>query len=194
MAEKFRRRNYFIKPHIQGQFILKIFVLMLFCCVLYAVIFANLSTDSMTITYKDSNLMLGKTPIILFREMLKAQGAFIISGGIGVVIYALIISHRFAGPLYKLELCVKLMLEGDHAFTIELRPNDKGHELAEVINLYNDKVSKEISEMRETTAALGEKLAQCDASKSDVPHTRISEALLLVNQLQDKLKYYKINS
>ena len=194
MAEKIKRRNYFIKPHIQGRFIVKIFVLMLFCCILYAAFFANFSTDSMTITYKDYHLMLGKTPIILFKDMLKAQGAFIVSGGIGVVIFALIISHRFAGPLYKFELCVKSMLEGDHAFTIELRPNDKGHELAELINLYNEKVAREICEMKEATAALGKKLAQCDVSNAGLAQIRITEAVQLVNQLQDKLQCYKINS
>ena len=193
MAEKWKRRNYFIKPDIQGLFILKTFVLVFLCCILYAAILANLSADSMTITYKDNNLLLGKTPIILFKEMMKAQGLFIASGGIGVVIFALLISHRFAGPLYKLELCTGLMLEGDHSFTVKFRPHDKGHELAKVYNLYNAKVSKDIHEMRATTTALGEKLALLDVSKPDMSRNGVAEAVELVNRLHEKLQQYKIH-
>lgn len=193
MAYNRKRRNYFIKPDIQGMFILKTFVLVFFCCILYAAIFAYFSTDSMTITYEDYNLLLGKTPLILFKDMMKAQGAFIASGGISAVFFALVVSHHFAGPLYKLECSTKLMMEGDHSFTIKLRPGDKGKELADVINRYNEKLSSDIHEMRATTAALGEKLALLDVSKADLAQNGVAEAAHLVAQLQEKLHQYKIH-
>src|SRR6185369_1563649 len=192
MADKVKRRNYFIKPDIQGLLILKIFMLVFFCCILYAVILACFSTDSMTITYENNNLMLGKTPFILFKDMMKAQGVFIVSGGVGAVIFALMISHHFAGPLYKLERCMKLMLEGDHSFTIVFRHNDREQELADVINRYNRKVSSDISEMRTTIAALGEKLSLLDVSKPDSAQNGVAEAAHLVTQLQEKLHQYII--
>ena len=70
MAIYLRRRNYFNMPDIQGKLALKTFVLVCLCSVLYVFILANFSTDSMTITYKDNNLMLGKTHAVLFKEML----------------------------------------------------------------------------------------------------------------------------
>jgi len=194
MAGKWKRRNYFINPDIQGMFILKTFMLVFFCCVLYAAILANFSTDSMTITYKDNHLLLQKTPIMLFKEMMKAQGVFIVSGGLGAIVFALLISHRFAGPLYKLERCTEMMLEGDHSFTVVFRPKDKGHELAKVINRFNGKLSRDIHEMRLTTSALGEKLAQLDLSKpGSADNNGVAEASQLVTQLQEKLQQYKIN-
>lgn len=192
MADKNKRRDYFIKPDIQGMFILKTFVLVFFCCILYAAIFAFFSTDSMTITYEDYNLLLGKTPLILFRDMLKAQAAFIVSGGIGAVFFALVISHHFAGPLYKLERCTEMMLEGDHAFTIVLRSGDKGRELADVINRYNEKLSGDIREMRATTDSLCEKLAQIEVSEQDSAMNGVADAVQLVTRLQEKLSQYNI--
>jgi methyl-accepting chemotaxis protein len=194
MAGKWQRRNYFIKPDIQGLFILKTFLLVFFCCILYAAILAIFSTDSMTITYKDNNLLLGKTPIILFKEMLKAQGLFILSGGLGVVMFALVVSHRFAGPLYKLERCVEMMLAGDHSFTVIFRPNDKGHELAAVINRYNLKVSEDIREVRAIATALDETLARLDVVRPDAVHHDVVAASSLVRQLQEKLHGYTVHS
>ncbi len=194
MAINTKRRNYFTKPDVQGHFILVTFVMVCICCVLYAAMFANFSTDSMTITYKDNNLTLGKTPIVLFKEMLKAQGLFILFGGFGAAILAMLISHRFTGPLFKLETFIKSMTEGDHALTLYFRPKDKTHELAALINLYNDKFSKEIYDMRVTTEALSEKLAQFDVSKPDSAKNNVAEAVQLASQLQEKLQQYKIRS
>jgi hypothetical protein len=85
-----------------------------------------------------------------------------------------------------------MMLGGNHAFTIVFRTNDKGHELADLLNLYNQKVAKDILEMRETTAALGEKLAMVDMSKPGAAKNEIDEAAQLVCRLQDKLHQYKV--
>jgi len=194
MANNWKRRNFFIKPDIQGLFILKTFLLVCLCCILYAAILANFSTDSMTITYKDNHLQLGKTPIILFKEMLKAQGLFIVSGGVGAAIFAMLISHRFAGPLFKLENYIKLMTDGDHASTLMFRPTDKGHELAVLINLYNERVSRDIFEMRIIAAALDAKLGQLDVSQPVFAQNVVAESAQLVSQLQEKLHQYKIRS
>ena len=193
MTKKNMRRNFFIKPGIQGQFIFKTFLLVLFCCILYAAIFATFSTDSMTITYTDSNLSLGKTPIILFKEMLMAQGAFIVSGGVGVVLFALIISHHFAGPLHKLEMSVKRMEAGDHSILISLRPGDKGHELADSINRYNGKMSEDIGELQRSTTQLGKVLASIQADGDSVP-AHVAEAEQLVDQIRIKLQSYTIRA
>jgi hypothetical protein len=84
------------------------------------------------------------------------------------------------------------MLEGDHSFTIVFRPNDKGHELAAVINLYNEKISRDVNDLRVTVAALGEKLALIDVSQPGSTQNGVAEAAQLVSQLQEKLQLYKI--
>lgn len=194
MTRNWKRRNYFIKPDIQGLFILKTFMLVFFCCILYAAILAIFSTDTMTITYRDNHLVIGKTPIMLFKEMMKAQGLFILSGGMGAVLLALIFSHSFAGPLYKLERCFEMMQEGNHSFNVVFRPKDKGHELAGAINRYNIKISQDINEMREITASLTEQLALIENSPGGSASASAVEAAQLVNRLQEKLNSYKTQS
>lgn len=194
MVKKLKRRNYFVKPEIQGSFMLKAFLIGLFCCILYAVLLANLSSDSMTITYENNKLHLDRTPIILFKEMLEAQWLFIVTGGVGIVVLGLFISHRFTGPLHRFEMCLKSMIGGDHSFTIKLRPNDKGHELALLLNQLNIKLSDDIQEMKATTETLSNKLSELASSGSEDVQSNIDKAASLANQLEEKLQQYKIRA
>jgi methyl-accepting chemotaxis protein len=190
MAEKWKRRNLFIKPDVQGVFILKCFVLVFFCCVLYAVILATFSTDSMTITYQDNNLQLGKTPIILFKEMLKAQGLFIATGGVGVVIFALVSSHRFAGPIYRFENTIRKMTKGDYSARIHLRPKDESHDLAELINDYNVALTSDIRALKESTSQLREQLNRISEHPEE---ENVFEAFSILHDIENKLRRYKVN-
>ncbi|MFA7062418.1 MAG: hypothetical protein WC156_16555 [Pedobacter sp.] len=194
MARTWKRRNYFVKPEVQGKFIFKIFLAALFYCILYAVLLANLSSDSMTITYENSKLQLGRTPIILFKEMLKAQWQFIVSGGLGIVIFGLFISHRYAGPLYKFEKSLNSMIKGDHSFTIQLRPHDKGQELAVLINQLNSKLSDDIQEMSVTAETLSNNLSNLATSSKEATQSNIEIAASLANRLKDILHKYKIRA
>ena len=190
MAEKWKRSNYFIKPELQGLFIFKAFILVLLCCILYAVILATFSTDSMTMTYKENNLQLGKTPVILFKEMLKAQGLFIVTGGFAVVIFALIRSHRFAGPIHRFELTIKKMTKGDYSARIRLRPKDDSHDLAELINNYNAALTADIRALKESASQLREQLNLISENPEE---DTVFEAFAILHDIENKLRRYKVN-
>lgn len=190
MAEKWKRSNYFIKPELQGLFIFKAFILVLLCCILYAAILATFSTDSMTMTYKENNLQLGKTPVILFKEMLKAQGLFIVTGGFAVVIFALIRSHRFAGPIHRFEQTIKKMTKGDYSARIRLRPKDDSHDLAELINNYNAALTADIRALKESASQLREQLNLISENPEE---DTVFAAFAILHDIENKLRRYKVN-
>ena len=173
---------------------LKVFLLGMFCSVLYVAFLAFFSADSMTITYENSKLQLGRTPLILFKDMLNAQWMFIVFGGLVITFLSLLMSHHFAGPLYKLEMSVKSMIEGDHSLTIYLRRHDKGSELAETINKFNEKLSGDIREMRSTALTLSKKLSDLDSSRTETLPGAIDEAASLAKRLEEMLQRYKIKA
>jgi signal transduction histidine kinase len=144
----------------------------------------------MTITYKDNNLQLGKTPIILFKEMLKAQGLFIATGGIGVAFYALISSHRFAGPIFRFESTIKKMTKGDYSVRIHLRPKDNSHDLAELINEYNMALTADIRALKESTSHLREQLNRINEHPVE---ENVYEAFTILHDIENKLRRYKVN-
>jgi methyl-accepting chemotaxis protein len=149
MEKNYKRRNFFIKKEMQGRYVFSFFIFIIFTSILYASIFSWLSADSFTIVYKDSHLTIGKTPYMLFADLLRANWLLILSGGILGVVIAIFMTHRFAGPFFKLERSIREMSEGNLASPITLRKNDEGRELAEAMDSFREGLAARIGSMRE---------------------------------------------
>jgi methyl-accepting chemotaxis protein len=154
MEKKYKRRNFFIKKEMQGRYVFSFFIFIIFSSLLYASIFSWLSADSFTIVYKDNHLTLGQTPYMLFTDLLRANWLLILSGGILGVVIAIFMTHRFAGPFFKLERSVREMSEGNLASSIRLRKNDEGKELAEAIDSFREGLATRIGSMRELSDSI----------------------------------------
>lgn len=159
MSQKFKRRNYFIKKNFQGRMVLSFFLFVIGSIILFTVILGFFSADSMTMSYRNNSLQLGQTPIMLFKDALAANWIFIIFGGSLLVIAALLVSHRIAGPQFRFEKTLKAMIDGNLDDTIYLRTHDEGSELADLINSFNVQLSAKIREMEKNTLLIEEQLA-----------------------------------
>jgi len=148
MEKTWKRRNFFIKKELQGKYIFSFFIFVILGSILYTAIFSMLSSNTISIVYKDNNLMIGRTSSILFMEMLKANWILILSGGIIVVIISVFLTHRFAGPIYKFERTIDGMALGNLDFHIRLRKHDEGKDLAEAINRLKNTLASNIDSMR----------------------------------------------
>jgi methyl-accepting chemotaxis protein len=187
MEKKWKRRNFFIKKELQGKYIFSFFIFVIFSSVLYAAIFSMLSADSLTIVYKDSNLTLGQTPHILFAEILKANWLLILSGGILGVVIAMFLTHRFAGPIYRLEQSVQKMSDGNLAFDVTLRKNDDGKELAAALNGFKEDLAARIGSMSELSDAIDSNLKRATDSVPEGQDTALS-ILSETKSLNEKLR------
>jgi len=195
MDTQYKRRNFFIKKEMQGRYILSFFVFIIFSSLLYASIFSWLSADSVTIVYKDNNLTLGKTPYILFAEMLRANWILILLGGIAGVIVAMFLTHRFAGPIYKIEKSIYEMSQGNLAFDVCLRKSDEGKELAAALNGFKDGLAGRISSMRDISEKIGvnlNKAADCGPDMQEQARLVLAETGLLNERLKKILDEYTI--
>jgi methyl-accepting chemotaxis protein len=195
MGKTFNRRNFFIKKEMQGKYILSFFVFIIFSSVLYASIFSWLSADSFTIVYKDSNLTIGKTPSVLFVDMLRANWILILVGGVAGVIIAMFLTHRFAGPIYKLEKSIYEMSGGNLAFDVHLRKSDEGKELAAALNGFKDGLAGRISSMREISDAIDINLKRTmdyDPAMQEQARSLLDETRSLNEKLRKTLDEYTI--
>jgi methyl-accepting chemotaxis protein len=166
MKRTWRRRNYFIKKDLQGKYIFLFFLFVIAGSFLFTAILGFLSSDSLTIVYKDYNLQLGKTPFALFREILGAHGIFIAIGGILVVLASMFLTHRIAGPLYRFEKSIEEMRKGNFNFEIRLRSKDEAKELAGMLNEFNAELSSLLRESRELADGVGRHLADARGAAS----------------------------
>ncbi len=160
---RYKRRNYFIKKNFQGKLILGYFLFMVAGCLLFTAIFAALSADTMTMVYQDNDLQMGQTPLVLIKQAVAAHWIFIVLGGVLVVVATMFITHRLAGPIFRLERAADHMINGRLDDVIYLRKKDEGQELAEKLNQFNLELSRKIRQVEKRAKNIDDVLAQCSA-------------------------------
>jgi methyl-accepting chemotaxis protein len=191
METRQKRRNFFIKKELQGRYMLILFIFVVLGSILYAAIFSMLTADSLTIVYRNNNLTMGKTPYILMAEMMKANWILILSGGVVGVIIAMFLTHRFAGPLYKLERVVREMAAGNLLVDAILRKRDEGKELAALINLLKETLAANVRSMRELSAELDSSIRKAaGASSKEELGSTLAEAEAINGKLKKILDGY----
>lgn len=163
MNKPYKRRNYFINKELQGRQVLIYFSMVVFGTVLFSLLFGVITTNTMSISYDNYTLQVGTTPRVLFHKFFTAEWLFILVGGLTVAIIAIFLSHRVAGPLYKLEHSVDAMIHGNFADPIFLRRKDEGQALAEKLNQLNNMLSTKIHEMRHLNKRMERHLHELDA-------------------------------
>jgi methyl-accepting chemotaxis protein len=164
MNKPYKRRNYFIKKDFQGKLILGYFLFVMGGCLLFVILLGIISADTLTISYADHDLQLGQTPMMLIKDVIAANWILIVIGGAFLVLSAMLITHRIAGPLFRFEKALDNMMTGRLDDYIFLRENDSGKELAEKINSFNRKLSSTIDSIDTNAVLLASLLMQARTS------------------------------
>lgn len=184
MKRTWRRRNFFIKKELQGKYIFSIFIFVIAGAVLFTAVFGLLSADTLTITYKGSNLQVGRTPVVLLKEIIKANWIFVVAGGLLVVIVSIFLTHRVAGPLYRFERTLEEMKKGNFTSEIRLRSKDEAKELAEMFNEFNAIFSLQLKEARDLIDLLEGHLKDARGAASASSPESLDKAIAVEKKLQ----------
>ncbi len=180
-AVRYKRRNYFIKKNFQGKLILGYFLFMVAGCFIFAIVLALLSADSMTMVYQNNDLKIGQTPFMLIKQLLTAHWVSIVVGSAFVVVIAMFITHRLAGPMFRLERAVDNMVDGQLDDVICLREKDEGKELAAKLNQFNRDLSENITELKKRSQNIDDLLAQY--SSIDPAHATAEDCASIHNSI-----------
>lgn len=191
MAPHYKRRNFFIKKDFQGKLILGYFLFVAGGCLLFIFLFSLISADTLTITYNNSDLQFGQTPIILFKKILTAHWIFLVVGSIVLVITAMFLTHRIAGPLFRFERALDNMLKRRLDDTIFLRSKDEGKELANKINTFNKDLSLSLKNLQAHSEAISELLEQARSKTGNLPPELQDDLHSLYWSLDEKNKKIK---
>ncbi len=98
-----RRRIRIVKMKFQRDFILKFCGVLILSALIIAGIVFWLSAASMTTVFENSRLVIKTTADFLLPLLIASSLVAIIAAGTLTIIITLFISHRIAGPLYRLE-------------------------------------------------------------------------------------------
>ncbi len=191
MAQNYKRRNFFIKKDFQGKLILGYFLFVTGGCLFFLFLLGVFSADTLTISYDNHDLQLGQTPIMLLKQTLAAHWVFIVIGGAFLVAAAMLLTHRIAGPLFRLEKALDSMLKGNLNDTIYLRTNDEGKDLAKKINDFNGELSLTVKNLQNNAEAVSSLLELARQKAENLPQEHEQELQGIFWNIEEKNKRIK---
>ncbi len=175
------------------------FIFVIIGSILFALIFSLLSYGTLSISYKNYDLQIGKTPLVLLKEILLAYWIFIVSGGLTVAIISVFLTHRFAGPIYRFEKSFEKLIRGNFNFEVRLRRNDENKQIAQMMNQLINMLSSSFKEMRHLTDEIDSKLTDVSRSVNQTDGGKEAAAYLdkantLAKRLREILYGFKIKN
>ncbi|HWR57575.1 MAG TPA: methyl-accepting chemotaxis protein [Thermodesulfovibrionales bacterium] len=194
-----RRRNYFISKEFQGRFVLRFFLAILAGAVVFTLIFSIFSAHTITVTYEDSILKVDRTPKALAIEIVRTYGVYIVLLGLGISLVSLFLSHRIAGPLYRLERSVEELTKGNLSFNITLRRKDELKELAASLNEMIRVLSDQIRDIKIRAGVIEKEVLKMSGASNEKGGAAgetgesLSEAIRAVEDLKQSLSFFKLD-
>jgi methyl-accepting chemotaxis protein len=154
-----KRTNYFVNKGFQAKYVLSYFLSVLFSNIILALAFAVMSSEDIHVLYEKYGIHINKTPMVLFAKILAANWYILAAILLVVIVVAIALTHRIAGPLARLENIMNTMAAGNFGDTISLRRRDEFHSLARELNKVNDLLTTRIAAMRQYTVQIDSQLA-----------------------------------
>lgn len=198
-SAKNRRRNYFIKKEFQTKFILKFCLLIILACAVMGGLVYFLSTKTATTSFENLRLIVKSTSDFILPTLILSSLIATVLISLACIIVVLFISHRIAGPLYRLEKSLIEIGKGNLAVDVRLRKSDEIKALAASVNNMirnlRDPLSssqEKILELENDTARIKAELAQKGMAKHDIDHI-LNPTLQKIQRIKHILSYFKIS-
>jgi methyl-accepting chemotaxis protein len=152
MAESNRpytRRHYVVKKRFQASFILKFCLLILGGMILSSLLLLLISQDTLTSSFENSRLVIEATSRAILPGLVITNLITVILITAAAAAVMIFVSHRIAGPLYRLEKEIRRIGEGDLSVRVALRRKDQVGELAQALNEATSSVHSKLLRMAE---------------------------------------------
>lgn len=172
-----QRRQHYISGSFQRRFVLQFCALVIGGCVVFGMLLYVYASRTLTTAFVHSKLRVMSTadfllPALGFSTVIVAMLVAIVAAARMVFL-----SHRIAGPLYRLEKTAAAIGNGDLSLQIRLRNGDELKALAKSMDGMVGDLHARVQQIREQTQRLQEILAQANQRAAMPPE--------LLQQLQD---------
>lgn len=142
---KYRRRKLIVDREFQFRFLaIWLFILISVLLCVAIVFFSTRAIAEKGVQGQDADVL---------RQLewsLKLIGVLLICATIFFALYALLLSHRIAGPAYRLKQCMRAMIGGEHDFSVTLRKGDYLKDLAAALDELNQVMRAKDQNLRMT--------------------------------------------
>ena len=179
-TQKYRRRNYFIKKQFQTKFILRFCALVVLGSVISGVILYLLSRGTVTTAFVNSRLSIVNTADYILPALIGSGLVSVALISIATAIVVMYLSHRIAGPLFRIEKSAEEIGSGNLALKIRLRSTDEITRMADGLNEMTENLRKSLLEIKSQSDDLGKRIDSLVALYRNKPS--------LLEEIQDALE------
>ncbi|MBN1103032.1 MAG: methyl-accepting chemotaxis protein [Deltaproteobacteria bacterium] len=158
----YRRRIVYIHKTFQRNFIFKFCLIALCAMIAASLLVYGFSKNTLTATYRYHHLALQRTGEAILPALVITNLVVLLAFLGATILVTLYVSHKIAGPLYRLGSSLESVGRGDLSLTIRLREHDQLMDFASTLNRTIEslkervtQIQKEVDELREKTRGDG---------------------------------------
>ena len=189
MSEIYKRRNYFIDPAFQANFILKFCLIVVVSSLVIGTAMFFLSQNSTTVAIENTRVVAKPTADFILPEMAVLLLIVAVFSSLVVLILTLFVSHKISGPIYRIRKEIELLQNGDLTRKFNIRNSDQLQDLAGSLNEMTQILRKKHlaigGQCRSLTNFVEEK--NLGASKEDRERLR-----QMLKELYETLTFFKV--
>jgi methyl-accepting chemotaxis protein len=189
MAKRFKRRNYFINKSFQSKFIIKFTLIVFLVSAVMALVLLFFAYNSNTVAIENTHVVVKNTADFILPVTVVAVVSAMLICAVFTAILTLVTSHKIAGPLYRIELDLKEVANGDFTRGFKIRGDDQlqilARDLQQMCVVLRDKhvrVSKSLKDLQNF-------LRENDYKVSD---SEVENLKRLVDELSGSMGVFKI--
>lgn len=107
-----------------------------------------------------------------------------------IFLAGIFISHKIAGPMFRIEKSAEAINKGDLRVNFKIRRGDEMHGTAGALNTMVETLHKDIQKIKAESAALSEKIDSL-AAKGAIPKTELESLKIALSGIESVLSKYK---
>ncbi len=171
--EYYQRKQFYISKQFQSRFIMKFCLLVVVGAVISTALLLFFSQNTLTSSFQNSRLTIQNTAQTIMPSVIYTNLISLVLISVAAIFITLFISHKIAGPLYRLEQSLKQLEEGDLTQKVHLRKYDQITGVAETLSQTINGLHAKISDIDNDLVMLKNEM-----KKNKVPdhiHTKLDD-------------------
>ena len=186
-----RRRQYYINKKFQGNFIVQFSAFLILGCMAFGLAVYVYSAQTLTTAFIDSKLRVMSTASFLLPALILI--ALVVTAILAVMaaFRLLLLSHKIAGPLYRLEKTAQAITSGKLDFQVKLRSGDELQAFARTMDEMVKELRIRATEIRDQNQKL-RKIIQEAKSIPSIPKDLLRSLEETQSQLEQAVSHFQV--
>ena len=188
MTEKpsYARRRYFINRKFQLEFSLRFLLIIAAASIAVMLLFFYNSRGTMSVGYTGSEVKLLQTGAYFLPSLILSTVVIVIFSCLAGAIALILLSHRFAGPLFRFQATLDELSAGNLTRRFNLRNKDQFKDLADRINALSAVLDGKMGDIKSRAAEISRIIADLRFVSASQP--ALKEVLALpLQEMTEKL-------